>query len=1016
MPTAIFHAVLANLAVAAVLAVPAVAVGRWSRRPAVAHAAWLVVLIKLVTPPLLTIPLPVLPAATPAAASSPISRPAHPPAVPAVVVPVLPEPRPTPEHIPIRPGPAVGSRPTPAPTPGPQPTGRPSLPWDTVVVIVWGAGAAGWGWLTLSRARRFGRLLRFATDPPTELTTAVATAAERIGLARPPQVRVLPGGIAPFVWGIVRPTLYFPAGLLTRLSADERLTLIVHELAHVRRADHLVRTVEFVTTAAYWWCPLAWYARRELRRFEEEACDAEVAGALPGAGFTYASAVLETIDFLAGARRAPFPASGIGDTGSLRRRLALILDSPSPRPSRAGRFVVLAVGVIAVAFGPKVGRSVGGPVPDLAAGNAPAAVSAPNSDPLSGDDPTAESTHYLTTPTRFILPAAAPDPILAAALSPDGRRLVVATGSTVTVWDLPAARTSVTLTGHTGTVAAVAFSPDGTRLATAGHDGAVKLWAAADGREQATFGGHTRWAVAVAFSPDGRTLASGGYDATVRLWDLESGRERAVLTGHTGGVRAVAFSPDGRTVASGGADHEVRLWDTTGGKRPRVLRRHSGPIRAIAYSPEGARLATGGEDRTVLLWHPSDGREVAPPVRLPDFVTALRFSPTGQTLLVGTDGGHVLNTDPLTAHPRGYLGIEPGFPSGRPAHAAALVATLFPPAAAGAVYTVAQDRSVAVWSAAGPPEVPAATFPGHRRPVAAVALTADGRTLAAGGQDGSFRLWDADSAVLRRTIPAHPGGVTALVFAATGQLVSAGADERVRVWDLASGQAVRTLTYTTADLRLALSPDGRLLAVGGPGLSAVTLWDLDTLAPVRHLGSRSGGATAVAFNPAGTGLVTGHPDGGVRVWAADSGRELIGGVVGPGQVDGLAFTPDGRTVAAVVNGVVDDGPAGTARPVHDVIFLDTGTAATADRQPLVHPGPVTAVAFTRAGVLTAGQNGHLYLWDPAGRPVRAVRGYNGAVRAVAPTPDGSAVFSAGDHTAKRWAFPPLRPGRQSSGP
>jgi hypothetical protein len=128
------------------------------------------------------------------------------------------------------------------------------------------------------------------------------------------------------------PRLFVPAELLSLLSVEQLDTLLLHELAHLRRRDHWVRVLEFVVMGLYWWHPAVWYARRELREAEEQCCDAWVVSTLPGAGRTYASALVDTLDFLSLAQPAVPPlASGLGQIADLKRRLTMIMGGTTPR-------------------------------------------------------------------------------------------------------------------------------------------------------------------------------------------------------------------------------------------------------------------------------------------------------------------------------------------------------------------------------------------------------------------------------------------------------------------------------------------------------------------------------------------------------------------------------------------------------------------------------------------------------------------------------------------------------------
>ncbi|MBV8541347.1 MAG: pentapeptide repeat-containing protein, partial [Pseudonocardiales bacterium] len=145
------------------------------------------------------------------------------------------------------------------------------------------------------------------------------------------------------------------------------------------------------------------------------------------------------------------------------------------------------------------------------------------------------------------------------------------------------------LTGHTGGVLAVAWSPDGTRLLTGGRDGDVRVWDAASGEPLHRLTGHTDWVWAVAWSPDGTRLLTGGGDGTVRVWDAASGEPLHRLTGHTDWVWAVAWSPDGSRLLTGGGDGTVRVWDAASGEPLHRLTGHTDWVWAVAWSPDGTR-------------------------------------------------------------------------------------------------------------------------------------------------------------------------------------------------------------------------------------------------------------------------------------------------------------------------------------------------------------------------------------------------------------------------------------------
>jgi bla regulator protein blaR1 len=355
---------LTNAVAATAWAVLAAAVYRLSRRPALAHALWLLVLIKLLTPPLVVIPIALpasedeSPAPVIAEAGQPANEPQPEPQAlpqePTREVPLLPE---TNAGM-VDPQPVTPSADVPLAVPQfldmpafplhqpllpelPQPRIADldssetiyEIPWLTLLGGAWLGGSIAWFTVALVRIWRFQNALDLSQPAPASLQCEASTLAAQLGLRDCPAVWLMPGVVSPLLWAIAGyPRLLLPEGLLGRLEALQRRTLLAHELAHYRRRDHWVRCVEFLALGIYWWFPVAWWARRELREAEEECCDAWVLWALPEAAKAYASALVETLDFLSGTQPSlPPVASGLGQLDLLRRRLAMIMRGTMPR-------------------------------------------------------------------------------------------------------------------------------------------------------------------------------------------------------------------------------------------------------------------------------------------------------------------------------------------------------------------------------------------------------------------------------------------------------------------------------------------------------------------------------------------------------------------------------------------------------------------------------------------------------------------------------------------------------------
>jgi WD40 repeat protein len=158
------------------------------------------------------------------------------------------------------------------------------------------------------------------------------------------------------------------------------------------------------------------------------------------------------------------------------------------------------------------------------------------------------------------------------------------------------------LRGHTGFVHHLAFSPDGSMLATASFDKTIKIWDAETGKELSTLKGHTDHVYCVAFNSDSTMLASGGKDNSIRLWNVREGKFIKELKGHTASVDSVAFNPNGKVLASGSFDKSVRLWNLDTGAEITKLGEPRDSVNWVAWSPLGLTLASAGNDGTIKIW------------------------------------------------------------------------------------------------------------------------------------------------------------------------------------------------------------------------------------------------------------------------------------------------------------------------------------------------------------------------------------------------------------------------------
>jgi beta-lactamase regulating signal transducer with metallopeptidase domain len=312
--------VVSNIAVAGALALLAIVITRVWRNPHLAHALWLLVLLKLVTPPIVQAPLPQWPLISArefGQEESDSTKRMHasaPPLARGNAASTMPfKPRDVASAALLEPRDADSALPVVSP-----------VVW--LGGAIWLAGALTWSGIFLRSYLRFRKLFVESAEANGQILADARRLAGVIGLARCPALRVVDARIPPLVWSVGRrPVILLSLPIWASFDDAQRQAVLLHELAHIRRRDHWVRWFELLVTVLYWWNPIVWWASRQIRQAEEECCDAWVVWALPECRRSYGQALLQTVEFLTESRAVPAVVGNAFGGFLFKRRIEMIL-------------------------------------------------------------------------------------------------------------------------------------------------------------------------------------------------------------------------------------------------------------------------------------------------------------------------------------------------------------------------------------------------------------------------------------------------------------------------------------------------------------------------------------------------------------------------------------------------------------------------------------------------------------------------------------------------------------------
>jgi WD40 repeat protein/DNA-binding SARP family transcriptional activator len=560
----------------------------------------------------------------------------------------------------------------------------------------------------------------------------------------------------------------------------------------------------------------------------------------------------------------------------------------------------------------------------------------------------------------------------------------------------------------------VAYSPDGTRLASMGIEGVAKIWDVASGKlllelpsDEAEIG------LGIAYSPGGKRIAT-VWASQLVVWDAESGQREftfpGVLTGGT--VNRAQFSPDNKRVAAANFNGMPGVWDLESGTQVLALSGHEQLCDSIAFSPDGLHLATGDQGGTVKIWDASSGQELLS-LGSGGVIHNLAYSPDGARLAAANEDGTLTIWDPTA----GQVALRLPRMSG-------LYSAAFMPDGRRVV-TAHQDGTTKMWDAISGQLL--LTLAGHISTVVDVACSPDGKQIATAGYDGTVRQWDPSPGREVLTLAAHTDQAYEVRFSPDGsQLATVGMDGYARIWEARTGQLALELAPGSPLTSMAYSPDGRLLAAGGVD-GMVYAWNLDTGKLILQVAGHQIVVPGVAFNPDGTRLVSGSWDATAKVWEVVTGREIAsftGHTLGFGF--DIAFSPDGKTVyGGGADSYARQWEADTGQQVAEY-YADGreiyGLALSPDGRLLalgLHDGEINIwdtnqkikiltltghaglnfrLAFNQDGTRLASANfdGLAKVWDvQSGQELFSLYGNPSNVFGVAISPDGSRLATAG---------------------